>query len=162
MVPSSKPWDDRGSLKVIIRLFAWAGGRANVHAAASSSSSSRLLTNLRASPYCQTRALKTRTQSPAASHSTVPPPLSPNREPGMWWVLALSPLGKGESRKYLPWLVREGRAEPVGRALGRENLGRRLDGRVAKEGTRTARRRMADTVWFGGTLENWLEILVWA
>ncbi|KAK1728054.1 uncharacterized protein BDZ83DRAFT_611012 [Colletotrichum acutatum] len=76
--------------------------------------------------------------------------------------LALSPLGKGESRKYLPWLVvREGRAEPVGRTLGRGNLGRRLDGRVAKEGTRTARGRMADGVWFGGTLENWLEILVW-
>lgn len=76
--------------------------------------------------------------------------------------LALSPLGKGESHKYLPWLVREGRAEPVGRTLGRGNLGRRLDGRATKEGTRTARGRTADGVWFGGTLENWLEILMWA
>ncbi|OHF03587.1 hypothetical protein CORC01_00906 [Colletotrichum orchidophilum] len=69
--------------------------------------------------------------------------------------LALPAAGRRRGLQ-VPWLVRESRAEPVGRALGRRNLGRRRGGRVTKEGTRTARRRMAESK-FGGTLENWLE-----
>ncbi|EXF79710.1 hypothetical protein CFIO01_13555 [Colletotrichum fioriniae PJ7] len=173
MVPSSKPWDDSGSLKVIIRLFAWAGARARKRARSREQfeflSSSHELEGIPRLP--DACAGDAHTVSRGLPHDRTTPlsHLAVSRECGGCLGsgsrlnrLALSPLSKGKSHKYLPWLVREGRAEPVGRTLGRGNLGRRLDGRATKEGTRTARGRTADGVWFGGTLENWLEILMWA